>query len=361
MSTRSFALAAACVLLAVLSVAVPAAAAPRTWYVAPTGSGGGSCAHPDKHSIQSAIDAARVGDTILVCDGTYTEALAIKGAAKDRLQVQAVHAGKAVVKAPPPGPKFSEFIPALVAIDSADNTTFSGFTLAARGSAPCLPVNAMVEITGTSTNTSVANNRMIVQGNDTDFNDPCGYGDGIAHFIGAPTAFIDSNVIIDFGDSGITSDAPGPKITNNTLVFKHTDMASGSAYDGIAVTESTNVVITGNDIESPATAGSTTPVLTNGIRIRKATSPRITGNTVRNTVTGISASTLNGGRIRGNTVRSSDGDGILLMGSKGMSVSGNSSLGSGKFDCDQLNSTGVNTWTDNIGRTSRPFGICTPP
>jgi hypothetical protein len=57
-STRSLAGAIAAALVAVAVLAVPVAAAPRTWYVAPIGSGGGSCAHPSFHKIQVAITAA---------------------------------------------------------------------------------------------------------------------------------------------------------------------------------------------------------------------------------------------------------------------------------------------------------------
>lgn len=44
------------------------------FYVAPSGSGGGSCAEPDFNTIQAAVDAAHPGgDLILVCAGTYYE------------------------------------------------------------------------------------------------------------------------------------------------------------------------------------------------------------------------------------------------------------------------------------------------
>ncbi len=46
-------------------------------YVAPSGSGGGSCATPDYNTISAAVTAASAGDTIKVCPGTYAEKVVI--------------------------------------------------------------------------------------------------------------------------------------------------------------------------------------------------------------------------------------------------------------------------------------------
>lgn len=65
-------------LLAGLVAAPAATAAPRTWYVALSGSGGGSCASPDYNDIQAAVNAAARGDTIHVCAGTYAPSARIQ-------------------------------------------------------------------------------------------------------------------------------------------------------------------------------------------------------------------------------------------------------------------------------------------
>jgi len=77
--------------LAIGLIAAPAEGrAPHTWYVAPSGARGGSCAHPDFHRIQPAIDALGPGDTILVCPGRYWGCIRIMGSRHEGLRVQAV-------------------------------------------------------------------------------------------------------------------------------------------------------------------------------------------------------------------------------------------------------------------------------
>lgn len=55
----------------------PTFAKSSTYYVAPTGSGGGSCSTPDFDTIQSAVNSVPSGSKITVCAGTYDEVVAI--------------------------------------------------------------------------------------------------------------------------------------------------------------------------------------------------------------------------------------------------------------------------------------------
>jgi len=55
--------------------AAPAGAVVVTLYVAPTGSGGASCATPDYNTISAAVTGAISGDSIDVCTGTYNESV----------------------------------------------------------------------------------------------------------------------------------------------------------------------------------------------------------------------------------------------------------------------------------------------
>ena len=65
--------------LAGAAIVSPPAGAATTVFVAPTGSGGGSCASPDFNTISAAVTGAASGDTINVCPGTYTEMVHVTG------------------------------------------------------------------------------------------------------------------------------------------------------------------------------------------------------------------------------------------------------------------------------------------
>ena len=65
--------------LAGAAIAAPPAGAATTVFVAPTGSGGGSCASPDFNTISAAVTASASSDTINVCPGTYTEMVHVIG------------------------------------------------------------------------------------------------------------------------------------------------------------------------------------------------------------------------------------------------------------------------------------------
>lgn len=73
----ALALVAGLLALGVEGQATASHTSPGTLYVAPSGSGGGSCSTPDFNSIQAAVNHAGSGDTINVCPGTYTEDLSI--------------------------------------------------------------------------------------------------------------------------------------------------------------------------------------------------------------------------------------------------------------------------------------------
>ena len=82
---------------------VPTAqAATTTLYVAPSGSGGGSCSTPDYNTIQAAVTAASPGDTIVVCPGTYSEQVTIDKGVTIRSETGAYQTGGVVLTGPGP-------------------------------------------------------------------------------------------------------------------------------------------------------------------------------------------------------------------------------------------------------------------
>ena len=126
--------------------AAPAGAA-ATLYVAPTGSGGGSCASPDYNTISAAVSGAISGDTIDVCTGTYNESVDVNN---KQLTINGSVGGTATINATshPEG--------VVIQAAGAAGSVLEGFTIEnAQGEG--------VLVEGTS-NVTVMNN--VVNGND---------------------------------------------------------------------------------------------------------------------------------------------------------------------------------------------------
>lgn len=111
----------------VASFATPGAVAATLLYVAPSGSGGGSCASPDYTTIQDAINAAAAGDTIRVCAGSYSEDITISKS----LTLDGAQAGTSVDERTAGGPQESTIEgTGNVAVEiTADDVTVDGFTV----------------------------------------------------------------------------------------------------------------------------------------------------------------------------------------------------------------------------------------
>jgi hypothetical protein len=86
---------------------------------------GTSCNNPGYQSIQAAVDAAGSGDTISVCQGTYSEQVFVVGPGLNNLTLVSVVPFQATIKAPlvmdEPGD--------LVTIDNAHNVTLRDFVV----------------------------------------------------------------------------------------------------------------------------------------------------------------------------------------------------------------------------------------
>jgi parallel beta-helix repeat protein len=133
-------------LAGVTIAAVPAGAA-TIYFVAPTGSGGGSCAAPNDNTIAAAVSAASSGDTINVCAGTYDGSVTVNG---KQLTINGSENGTATINASgqPEG--------VTVQGAGAAGTVLEGFTIEdAQGEG--------VLVEGTA-NVTVTNN--VVSGND---------------------------------------------------------------------------------------------------------------------------------------------------------------------------------------------------
>jgi parallel beta-helix repeat protein len=368
--------------IGVALLAGPAAAATR--YVAPKGSGGGSCATPNHRTIKAAIAKARAGDTILVCPGTYTGALTVT---KSRLTFRATKAGKAVVTVGT-GP-----VEDLIWIKGADRVAIRGLKLVAPTASCEDPVDTMIQVDGDANGVTIANTTMDVKG--TASLDDCGYSVGVS--VGVQSdATVTGNRIIDFKDTAIVVTGIGTSATigSNVVRYEHGAYVSAEPFtdEGILVLSGAAAIVEDNIVRSLATSGhpafepDATPGLNRGIRISGAAAGTIVRrNTVRdalgrgillagaselvvrrNTITEVFdvALELDGvtdSAIAENTAEAVINEGILVQAtSTGNTLTGSTAYG-GADDCVDLSSgTGTagtaNTWIDNTGLA--PQAIC---
>lgn len=396
--------------------AMPAAArGPVTRVVDDDGRGSAkSCNAPTrvKRTIQSAINASKRGDIVLVCPGTYLEWVTI-GAGKGGLTVRSVKPGKAVVVAPStppatlrrPGLRPSELLPAgssIIAISGAHKVRLTGLALRARTDLPCAPVGSAVKVGPDADGAVLTGLRIQSTGSDTltDTNG-CGYQVGVGVTDSAKVTITKAR-IQDFARYGILTTDPSTSVTvsANAISFQHAnEHVRNDEYYGIYVTAGSTASVLGNTLVGLATADVSTSLLAVGIYLYEAadgtavrrntvryarygmvvessTGPAITGNTLRDSkTTGIDYNQNTGGVIRGNTFRGYTTTGILVEGgSSGVTIDDNQLMeGQGtQPDCRDWSTGGtagaphygtLNTWTGNTGAAadpaSDPVGICT--
>jgi nitrous oxidase accessory protein NosD len=194
----------------------PAAAA-DTIYVSPFPAGlpgtGQSCALPDYNSIQAAVSSPTTlaGDTIVVCDGVYTEEVTVTKS------LTLIGSGNAVIQAP------STIAPAgdLVEIRGGATVVMSGFVVRGPGPSGCGSIGAGIRVTEDATlDLSASTIRDIRdQGNSG-----CQNGEGIRvgqrGGVGTPGHLVADNVAVtNYQKNGITISGPGStaKVTNTTV------------------------------------------------------------------------------------------------------------------------------------------------
>ena len=268
--------------LAVVGAPV-AAAGPTSRYVDDDGMAGRSgCSgtRPVPRKVQRAIKAAGPDDTILVCPGTYTEQLTIRGA-RDGLTVKAVEPWTATIRTPR---NLTGSPSSLITIDGVDRVRVQSLRMEVRTVEPCDRVRYGV-LVREAHDAQVRSLRMGPRGADTI--GPCGYRYGIVVSRGS-SAFVGYNLIRDFTDAGIWVKGSRTTATvyRNSIRYFHLAEAADADPDeccstGIQAFDGALVTIRGNAIRSGPGPGWATPVLGWGM----ALSPLGDGSLVaRNTV-----------------------------------------------------------------------------
>jgi uncharacterized repeat protein (TIGR01451 family) len=257
-------------------------------------------------TIQSAINAASPGDTILVQSGTYNEHVVVN----KQLTLQGV--GSPVVNAGGSGDAITI---------SADGCTLEGFVAKGSGAYPGAGIKA----------TSSGNT---ISGNTANGN---GYGIYLIHSSNSNT--ISGNTATGNSFTGIYLDSSsnGNTISGNT--------ATGNTC-GIYLYSSSN----GNTI-----SGNTATGTHGGIRLYSSSDNTISGNTATGSDIGIIlSSSSNGNTISGNTATGSD-SGILLYYSSDNTISDNTA--NGNTNGIYLDSSSDNTISGNTATGNNRDGI----
>ncbi|HJU28099.1 MAG TPA: right-handed parallel beta-helix repeat-containing protein, partial [Candidatus Binataceae bacterium] len=207
---------------------------------------------PDSSTIGGAIALASEGDTIKVCDGTYSEAVTIDVSG---LTVEAVNPLGAEILAP----QVLTESDAIVEITGADNVTLSGFEISGPGPGDCGSIEAAVIVHGQASATITGNE--IVHARDNPLNG-CqnGYGIQIGEDNDSPptineefsdpgTAVISNNTISDYQKGGILVDGEGSSATISGNIVTGAGKTKVIAQNGIEITEtSLESEITGNTV-----------------------------------------------------------------------------------------------------------------
>src|SRR3954468_9536589 len=115
-----------------------ASAAAATFYVSTASAVplvGNSCAMPSSNSVQAAVTMASAGDTVVVCDGVYTESVTITK------NLTLVGSGNSVIQAPTTFGGGD-----LVTVTNGASVAMSGFLVSGPGPAGCASIQAGIRV-----------------------------------------------------------------------------------------------------------------------------------------------------------------------------------------------------------------------
>ncbi|MFJ3233693.1 right-handed parallel beta-helix repeat-containing protein [Streptomyces sp. NPDC086787] len=384
--------------------AVPAPAALVDELVVGTASA--TCVDPQYATIQAAVVDAVPGATIRVCAGLYPETVTVDKtltflgaqAGVDARTGRAVPSEESIVESSTGGFNI---------LAGVSSVTIDGFTIRGAG-APTQNADGIEAFHGGSgfsfldniiTNNTYGINLAsdgtvptLVRHNRFVSNNQTGAAGGAGVFVSngpANDTTITENSFSGHSSAAVNSTGSSSDFSHDLLITHNTstDDASFAVMVNARSSRVEDNVATHTDPDDP-TAGSAIFVggNTDGLRINRntitggdasgirvtslfgapSTGLNITGNTVTSRRNGVR---ISGGETDGtidtNYVTGSSNVGLLIeAGNSGLQITHNTAHGSAVLDCED-DSTGsgtagtANTWTGDIGATSRPEGICT--
>ena len=370
-----------------------AAGGPRTRWVDDDGHAGPRTCDSQRSTfrkVQPAIDASGPGDTVVVCPGSYRQNLAVSGPGKDGLTIRAAERGTARLQASAAG----GMVPLLVVRD-ADRVRILGLLFQAPTAMPCRKVAAVLWISE-STGVRVVGDRFEALGADTI--GPCGYDTGL-DVVGGSQVFADDLLIRDFQKHGVLLQDRTSRVTvedSSIRYFHPAEALHPSSVDAIGVYALRGGAVTArrNAIRSAKTGGRSTPLLGTGIDVYDTADPLVSRNDVGYVTWAISIGVQIGtirdnavhhgrpsgideavgfwigggvlGEVFGNTAKGFARGIIVDGGATGHAIHDNDFRGNSVLDCQDDTTGGggtsgtSNTWTQNLGATDDPNGLCSP-
>jgi parallel beta-helix repeat protein len=278
-------------------------------------------------TIQAAVNAAKSGDVIRVCAGTYPEQVVIE-------KSLAVEADNGVIVIPSnvvanaAGLSSGDPLAAIILVKNAENVDLQGFLVdgSANGLTSCGPTLLGIlyqDASGSIEHNFVRHVRLAstLPG--------CQSGDAIdveSSSSGQSNVIIADNSVDSYQKNGITANEPGTKVDITGNAVSGLGPTTGAAQNGIQIGFGAQGRVTNNavadNIYSPCESAANCPSNAAGILIYQSDGVRVERNTVASSQVGIFIA-ANNGNIAGNTVLHSVAlDGIALVGN-GNSVSSN--------------------------------------
>jgi len=278
-------------------------------------------------SIQAAVNAAKSGDVIRVCAGTYHEQVVIDKS----LSVQADNGVIVIpsdVVANSAGASSGEATAAIILVQNAESVELEGFIVdgSANGITSCSPNLIGIlyqDASGSIEHNAVRNVRLAssLPG--------CQSGGAIvveSSASGRSNVTIADNSMDGYQKNGITANEPGTKVDVNGNTVSGLGPTTGAAQNGIQIGFGAQGRVTNNavadNVYSPCESVANCPSNAAAILIFQSNAVRVERNTLASNQVGVFVA-ANNGAIAGNTVFHSVAlDGIALVGN-GNSVSSN--------------------------------------
>lgn len=339
-------------------------------------------------TIQDAVDAAAAGDTIQVCNGVYPEQVTIT---TNNLRLESQNPLGATIQAPPSLP--ASQTSAIVHVAGATGVTISGFTISGPAGVPgTIGYGVLVDQTGSATVTG--NHIVDIHDNPSITGNQNGVGIAAGCCLPTPgassgTVTATKNTIDSYQKAGIDIRGVGSAGTLSDNIIRGAGSTSVIGQNGIQISRGATATVAGNTVSDneyqPQTATATgivvigsvgnvtisnNKVLRNDANIfafnAKTSKVAISGNSTTNglygivvdestnavveknvSISAVTAGINAGPTAAGNTFRDNVATGVPLPGHDCLDESeGSATAGT------------ANTWTNNIGDTRKPEGIC---